>query len=107
MKKTLLAVLVTAAAFCSAAGAAELTGTLKKVADTGEITLGYRESSVPFSYLNNDALYPVNWVFQTFPSQDFKDQLGQHLSQYASGKEDWTAVKDYFVSGWAEGKSKA
>lgn len=59
------------------------------------------------SYLNNDALSPVNWVFQTFPSQEFKDQLGQHLSQYASGKEDWSAVKDYFVTGWAEGKAKA
>ena len=31
---------------------AALTGTLKKVKDTGTITLGYRESSLPFSYLN-------------------------------------------------------
>jgi glutamate/aspartate transport system substrate-binding protein len=29
-----------------------LTGTLKKVKSTGVITLGYRESSLPFSYLN-------------------------------------------------------
>jgi glutamate/aspartate transport system substrate-binding protein len=29
-----------------------LTGTLKKIKDTGTITLGYRESSLPFSYLN-------------------------------------------------------
>jgi len=29
-----------------------LSGTLKKVKDTGTITLGYRESSLPFSYLN-------------------------------------------------------
>jgi glutamate/aspartate transport system substrate-binding protein len=29
-----------------------LAGTLKKVKDTGTITLGYRESSLPFSYLN-------------------------------------------------------
>jgi ABC-type amino acid transport substrate-binding protein len=29
-----------------------LTGTLKKIHDTGAITLGYRESSIPFSYLN-------------------------------------------------------
>ncbi|WP_194949380.1 ABC transporter substrate-binding protein [Actinomyces trachealis] len=57
-------------------------------------------------YINKADLYPVNWVFQTFPSQDFKDQLGQHLAQYASGKEDWNAVKDYFVSNWASEKSK-
>jgi glutamate/aspartate transport system substrate-binding protein len=29
-----------------------LTGTLKKIKDSGTITLGYRESSLPFSYLN-------------------------------------------------------
>jgi glutamate/aspartate transport system substrate-binding protein len=30
----------------------ELTGTLKKVSDTGIVTIGYRESSLPFSYLS-------------------------------------------------------
>jgi glutamate/aspartate transport system substrate-binding protein len=30
----------------------ELAGTLKKIHDTGTIALGYRESSLPFSYLN-------------------------------------------------------
>jgi glutamate/aspartate transport system substrate-binding protein len=30
----------------------ELTGTLKKIKDTGSVTIGYRESSFPFSYLN-------------------------------------------------------
>jgi glutamate/aspartate transport system substrate-binding protein len=34
--------------------AAELTGTLKKVKETGALTIGYRESSVPFSYLDDD-----------------------------------------------------
>src|ERR1700732_3621955 len=29
-----------------------LSGTLKKIKNTGTITLGYRESSLPFSYLN-------------------------------------------------------
>jgi len=32
-----------------------LSGTLKKIKDTGTITLGYRESSLPFSYLNKRA----------------------------------------------------
>src|SRR5262245_31079140 len=31
---------------------AQLSGTLKKIRDRGTITLGYRESSLPFSYLN-------------------------------------------------------
>jgi len=33
--------------------AAELTGTLKKIKDAGTITLGHRESSVPFSYYDD------------------------------------------------------
>ena len=32
----------------------ELTGTLKAIKETGRITIGYRESSVPFSYLDGD-----------------------------------------------------
>lgn len=44
------------------ASAAELTGTLKKIHDTGSITLGYRESSVPFSYINSDGK-PVGYAF--------------------------------------------
>jgi glutamate/aspartate transport system substrate-binding protein len=32
--------------------AEELTGALKKIKDTGTITIGYRETSIPFSYLN-------------------------------------------------------
>ena len=35
-----------------AARAQELTGTLKKIKDNKTMTLGYRESSIPFSYVN-------------------------------------------------------
>jgi glutamate/aspartate transport system substrate-binding protein len=39
--------------FTAPDGAAQqLTGTLKKVKDSGTITLGYRENSFPFSYVN-------------------------------------------------------
>ncbi|CAM2921391.1 ABC transporter substrate-binding protein [Actinomyces slackii] len=55
-------------------------------------------------YMNNDDLYAVNWVFSAFPSQDFKDQLGQNLAQYASNKQDWSAVTTYFVDQWAAEK---
>ncbi|HMD62410.1 MAG TPA: amino acid ABC transporter substrate-binding protein [Stellaceae bacterium] len=36
----------------SGAHAQELTGTLKKIKDSKAVTLGYRESSIPFSYVN-------------------------------------------------------
>ncbi|MCZ8269813.1 MAG: amino acid ABC transporter substrate-binding protein [Beijerinckiaceae bacterium] len=37
------------------ASAQTLTGTLKKIKETGSITLGHRESSVPFSYIDDKA----------------------------------------------------
>jgi glutamate/aspartate transport system substrate-binding protein len=43
-----------------AAGAAELTGTLKKIHDTGTIALGVRDASIPFSYLD-DKQQPVGY----------------------------------------------
>jgi glutamate/aspartate transport system substrate-binding protein len=45
---------VAAAAFAAQASAQELAGTLKKVRDTGTITIGYRDSSIPFSYLDDN-----------------------------------------------------
>jgi glutamate/aspartate transport system substrate-binding protein len=39
--------------FSTSALAADLTGTLKKIKDTDTISLGHRESSVPFSYYND------------------------------------------------------
>ncbi len=35
------------------AGAEDLTGTLKKIKESGTITLGHRESSIPFSYYDD------------------------------------------------------
>ncbi|CAM8340018.1 glutamate/aspartate ABC transporter substrate-binding protein [Morganella morganii] len=54
MRKLVLSVLVTGAALASAAvSAEELAGTLKKINDSGVIIVGHRESSVPFSYYDN------------------------------------------------------
>ena len=43
---------VAAALLSAPAFAQELTGTLKKIKDSGTITLGIREASIPFSYLD-------------------------------------------------------
>src|SRR5436189_977370 len=51
--KMLLSVVVVAAFTAGPALAQELTGTLKKIKATGAITLGHRESSVPFSYYDD------------------------------------------------------
>jgi glutamate/aspartate transport system substrate-binding protein len=41
--------------------AQELTGTLKNIKETGAITIGYRDSSIPFSYLD-DNQKPVGYA---------------------------------------------
>jgi glutamate/aspartate transport system substrate-binding protein len=47
--------LALAVALCAGgARAEELTGTLKNIKETGVITLGFRDSSIPFSYLDDN-----------------------------------------------------
>jgi glutamate/aspartate transport system substrate-binding protein len=50
----ILGLAVAAALGAGTAHAQELTGTLKSIKDSGTITLGYRESSIPFSYLDDN-----------------------------------------------------
>ncbi|MDR1827229.1 MAG: amino acid ABC transporter substrate-binding protein [Methylobacteriaceae bacterium] len=49
-----VAVFAALSAFAVPATAQDLTGTLKKVKDTGSISLGHRESSLPFSYYDDN-----------------------------------------------------
>jgi glutamate/aspartate transport system substrate-binding protein len=55
MKRLRMIGLALAASFCAGqANAEELAGTLKKIKETGTITIGYRDSSIPFSYLDDN-----------------------------------------------------
>ncbi|MFJ7568189.1 transporter substrate-binding domain-containing protein [Herminiimonas sp. NPDC097707] len=61
---TLLKTLIGAAMMSMAMTAVQaqaLTGTLKKIKETGEITIGYRESSIPFSFLD-DKQQPIGYA---------------------------------------------
>src|SRR5205807_9699370 len=53
--------LFAATLFAGPAMAQELTGTLKNIKDTGAITLGFRDSSIPFSYLD-DSQKPIGYA---------------------------------------------
>jgi glutamate/aspartate transport system substrate-binding protein len=55
------AIVLVALGIGTALSAQELTGTLKKAKDTGVFTLGYRESSIPFSYLD-DKQQPIGYA---------------------------------------------
>jgi glutamate/aspartate transport system substrate-binding protein len=59
--RTLLCML--AALLGAQAQAAELTGVLKKIKDNNEIVIGHRDSSIPFSYLDDKA-QPVGYSME-------------------------------------------
>jgi glutamate/aspartate transport system substrate-binding protein len=61
MRYSWAAVLAATTLLALPAGAQQPTGTLKKIKETGEITIGYREVSVPFSYLD-DKQQPVGFA---------------------------------------------
>jgi glutamate/aspartate transport system substrate-binding protein len=50
---TTLAALIAVGAIAGAANAQPLTGTLKKIKDSGTITIGHRDTSIPFSYYDD------------------------------------------------------
>ncbi|MDY7561632.1 glutamate/aspartate ABC transporter substrate-binding protein [Pseudomonas sp. CCC3.2] len=57
----LLGAAIAAALISTPVFAAELTGTLKKIKESGTITLGHRDSSIPFSYLADASGVPVGY----------------------------------------------
>ncbi|TJZ78935.1 glutamate/aspartate ABC transporter substrate-binding protein [Chitiniphilus eburneus] len=67
MKKMLRLSIAATALIAIGAQAEELSGTLKKIKDNGVIVIGHRDSSIPFSYLNNQK--PIGY------SMDLADKI--------------------------------
>ena len=61
MFKAVLLTTLTATLMATQAGAQDLAGTLKKIKETGTINIGHRESSIPFSYLD-DKQQPIGYA---------------------------------------------
>jgi len=57
MKLTRLAAVLISVGVLAGTAQAQETGTLKKIKDSGAITLGVRDSSIPFSYLDDKQSY--------------------------------------------------
>ncbi len=59
------------------ATAQELTGTLKKIKDSGTITIGHRETSIPFSYLD-EKQQPIGYSMDICAAvvEEVKKELG-------------------------------
>ncbi len=56
-------------------------------------------------YMNDDTRKSITWDFVIFPSQQFKDDFGDALLEYASGRKNWDEVKDIVVRRWAAEKN--
>ncbi len=56
-----LGVAIVAALLATPVVAEELTGTLKKIKESGTIVLGHRDASIPFSYLGSDPRQPEGY----------------------------------------------
>ena len=42
----------------------------------------------------------VEWVFNSFPSLDFKDDVGNALLEYVQGSKSWEDVKKATQDSW-------
>ena len=49
----------------------------------------------------SDGKTSVAWTFTTMPSEEWKNNVGSALLEYAQGTGDWAAVQTAFVDGWA------
>jgi raffinose/stachyose/melibiose transport system substrate-binding protein len=54
-----------------------------------------------FRYLDDPGLNSVSWDFTTFPSQEFKNELGAALYQYALGNKSWAELTRETITNWA------
>ncbi|MDR2660303.1 MAG: ABC transporter substrate-binding protein [Spirochaetaceae bacterium] len=57
-----------------------------------------------YRYLGEQGINSVPWVFTTFPSQEFKNELGAALNAYAVENQNWDYVKNTFINSWAAEK---
>lgn len=73
-----LALGLSAACLTLEASATEYFGTLKKINDSGTIMVGHRESSVPFSYLN-EAQEPIGYSIDL--CMEIVDEINQELGK--------------------------
>jgi ABC-type amino acid transport substrate-binding protein len=82
-------ILVAPANAQESANVGALSGTLKKIKDTGTITLGYRESSLPFSYLNRRQ-QPIGY------SIDLCREIVEDARDASCGGACWPWVTPYY-----------
>jgi glutamate/aspartate transport system substrate-binding protein len=77
IRNSLAAVAAVAVLAAAPVAAQDLTGTLKKIKDSGTITIGHRETSIPFSYLD-EKQQPIGYSMDICAAvvEEVKKELG-------------------------------
>jgi glutamate/aspartate transport system substrate-binding protein len=81
---------------------AELAGTLKKVRESGAITIGYREASFPFSYVANEGAAPIGYSIDL--CQGVVDEIVRELNGAAVRIDYQLVTSDTRMEAVASGK---
>lgn len=58
------------------------------------------------NWMAKDGITSVPWTFAAFPSEEFKNQFGDALLQYAQGNKTWDEVVTIFKDAWKTEKAK-
>lgn len=57
------------------------------------------------NWMNKDTI-AIAWTFAAFPSEDFKNDFGDALLEYAQGTKTWDEVKTIVIESWKKEKAK-
>ncbi len=55
-------------------------------------------------WMNREGITSVPWIFTSFPSEVFKEDLSSALLEYVQGQTDWETVKDRTINSWKNEK---
>lgn len=58
------------------------------------------------NWMEQENVATVNWVFQSFPSQNFKDTFSGALLEYIQGTQDWDYVVQTVKDSWKAEKAE-
>ena len=56
--------------------------------------------------MNNKEINTINWIFPSFPSENFKQQFNQGLLEYIQGTKSFDDVVNIVKEAWASEKAK-
>ena len=81
---------------CVLAGMKASTGNLEK---PNSKAVSHQLAKEILSWMKKD-VNNLEWTFNSFPGQQFKDDFGNALLEYVQGSKDWSHVEKTFRTSW-------